>query len=50
MKVISEQDSDVLIRAGFIKPPVPTSAAYCLQLIRFLLAKALYKSLNPSHH
>lgn len=51
MTAISEQDTDVLIRAGgFIKPPVPTSAACCLQLITFSLAKSLYESSNPSHH
>lgn len=32
----SEWDHDTLIRTGFVKPPAPTSAAYCPQLIRFI--------------
>lgn len=47
---VALRDTAVLIRAGFVNPPAPTSAGDCLQLITFLLGKPLYKSSNPSHH
>lgn len=43
VRAISERHADVLIRGGSVKPPAPTSAAYCLQLIIVFAGKAIAK-------